>query len=178
MEANFTETKNSRLLKDPLVTRGVMAFQSPDRFRREIQGNNKSLTVSNGKTLWIYYPNFNEVEVYDMGAHSFFDDSITALISGLSYKKIPEVYNVEAFREASGYRLELTPKKRNLRRIVERMTLWINEDLEPARTVVSLPKGDRIVTQYSNVRRRGFPASDFEFSPPAGASISRPMGKK
>ena len=52
--ADFTEQKASRLLAQPLVSHGTLSFQAPDKFRRELQANNPSTTVSNGKQMWIY----------------------------------------------------------------------------------------------------------------------------
>ncbi len=178
MSADFTEVRQTRMLKEPLVTNGSMIFQSPDSFRRELTGGNASITVSNGKKLWIYYPNFKEAELYTMGEQTFFDDSISALTAGLSYARMPEYYRIEAYQEPSGYsRLVLTPKKRNLRRIIEQMTLTLDSSLAPVRTVVNLPKQDRLVTEYRNIERKRYGASLFEFTPPAGTNVTKPMSR-
>ncbi len=177
MSADFTETRQTRLLREPLVTRGSMVFQSPDKFRRELRGSNQSITVSNGRKLWIYYPNFKEAELYTMGEQTFFDDSISALTAGLNYARMPEYYQIEAYEEDGGYRLNLTPKKRNLRRIIERMTLYLDASLAPVRTLVDLPKGDQLATEYRNIERRSFPDSQFEFTPPTGTNVTKPMSR-
>ncbi|MDQ3623501.1 MAG: outer membrane lipoprotein carrier protein LolA, partial [Verrucomicrobiota bacterium] len=110
LTADFTEEKTSRLLSKPLLSQGTIAFQVPDKFRRELRGKNPSLTVSNGKQLWIYYPNFKEAELYTLGQRAFFDDSIAALTAGFNFHNIADFYRYEAFRETEGYRLVLTPK--------------------------------------------------------------------
>jgi outer membrane lipoprotein-sorting protein len=45
------------------------------------------------------------------------------------------------------------------------------------KTELFLPKGDKLVTVYKNVKRIALPASTFEFTPPADAHISHPLGK-
>lgn len=56
LSARFTETRVSHLLKEPVKSEGTLAFQTPNKFRREIGGNSPNLTVSDGKVLWLYYP--------------------------------------------------------------------------------------------------------------------------
>lgn len=178
LQSDFTEQKTSHLLNKPVTTEGTVFFQAPDKFRREVRGDKPSVTVSNGKTLWIYYPNFKEAETYALGQRQFFDDSISALNAGLNFERIDEFYNFRAFREAGGeLRLELIPKRPNLKRIVQQLVLTLDSDFKPAKTELTLPKGDRVVTVYKNPRRAPLPASTFEFNPPSDAHISRPLGK-
>ena len=177
LQADFTEQKTTHLLNHPVLSEGTISFQAPDKFRREVRDKNPSVTVSNGRTLWIYYPNFKEVETYALGQRAFFDDSLAALTAGLNFQRIDEFYNFRAFREGDTYRLELVPKRPNLRRIVEELVLTLDSDFRPQRTDLKLPKGDRLVTNYRNARRTPLPASTFEFSPPADAHVSKPLGK-
>ncbi len=177
LESNFIEEKTTHLLKKPLSSEGTVWFQSPDKFRREVHGNSPSTTVCNGKVLWIYYPNFKEAEFYTLGQRAFFDDSLSALTAGLNFQHIDEFYNFRAWHDGDTYRLELTPKKSNLKRIVERLILTLGSDFKPEKTELFLPKGDHLLTSYTNPRRTPLPASTFEFTPPAGAHISRPLGK-
>src|SRR5215210_5946310 len=103
LEAEYSEEKTTRLLATRLRSRGTVAFQAPDKFRREVKGSNPSLTVSNGKTMWIYYPNFNEAELYRLGQRGFFDDSISALTTGMTFERVNEFYDTRAFREDKLY---------------------------------------------------------------------------
>jgi outer membrane lipoprotein carrier protein len=176
-QATFTETRTSHLLNKPVVSEGSIEFSVPDKFRREVRTPSPSTTVSDGHTMWIFYPAFNEVELYTLGQRSIFDESIEALTAGLNFEHIDEYYNFKAYKEAGGYRLDLVPKKPALRRMVEQITLELNGDYLPARTEITLPKGDHLTTEYHNARRPALPASTFEFAPPPGAHITRPLGK-
>jgi outer membrane lipoprotein-sorting protein len=176
-EAAFTEERTSHLLNKPVVSEGSVYFSVPDKFRREVRTPSPSTTVSDGHTMWIYYPTFNEVEIYTLGLRSFFDESLAALTAGLNFERIDEYYNFRAYRDAGGYQLDLIPKKPSLRRVVEQIILTLNGDFLPVRTEITLPKGDRLSTEYHNARRHALTASLFEFSAPAGAHISRPLGK-
>jgi outer membrane lipoprotein-sorting protein len=176
-QATFTEQRTSHLLNKPVISEGLVDFSVPDRFRREVRTPNPSTTVSDGHTMWIFYPSFNEVEVYTLGQRSFFDESLAALTAGLNFEHIDEYYNFQAFRQTTGYRLELTPKKPALRRVVQQITLELNNDFLPVGTEITLPKGDHLSTVYHNPHRPALPASLFEFTPPADAHVTRPLGK-
>lgn len=70
LTADFTEDRSTHLLNKPIRGTGTIAFHAPGKFRRELKGSSPSLTVSNGKELWIYYPNFSEAEHYTLGKNS------------------------------------------------------------------------------------------------------------
>src|SRR4029077_21048442 len=57
-QADFQEERVIRLMKKPILSSGTVWFQPPNKFRREVKGNSPSITVSSGRELWIYYPNF------------------------------------------------------------------------------------------------------------------------
>ena len=177
LESEFVEEKTTPLLNHPVVTQGTLYFQYPNKFRRDITGKNASTTVCNGKTLWIYYPNFNEVEQYALGERKAFDDSIAALTTGLSFQQIQENYDFKAWKDEGGYKLELVPKRPNIRRLVEVLTLWMSPEFKAYKSQAVLPKGGRIMTRYSNSKRDPIPSSTFEFVPPSGAHVSKPLGK-
>lgn len=177
LTAEFIEQKTTRLLKAPLTTRGTIAFRSPNLFRREITGANPSLTVCDGRQLWIFYLKFNEAENYALGEHSFFDDSLAALTAGLNFDNIAAFYRYEAFREPTGYRLALHPRTSGLKRILRELSVWISDDFLIAKTEATLPKGDRVVTSYANQRSQPVPLSTFQFKPDAGVKVSTPLGK-
>lgn len=176
-QATFTEVRTSHLLNKPVVSEGIVYFSVPNKFRRDVRTPNPSVTVSDGHTMWIYYPAFQEVEVYTLGERSLFDESLAALTAGLNFEHIDEFYNFDAYREASGYRLELTPKKPSLRRVVEHLSLFLSEDYMPTRTEIDLPQSDHLSTVYHNASRQPIPASMFEFNSPPGTQETHPMGK-
>ncbi len=177
MQADFVEKKTTHLLNEPITSSGTIAFSVPNKFRREQKGDNPSTTICNGKTMWIYYPNFHEVEIYTLGQRAFFDDSIAALTAGLNFDAVEQFYSVQSSRESDGYRVVLTPKKSNLKKLIQQITVVMNAKLDPQQTEAILPKGDRLTTNYTQVRRTTLPESDFEFTPPGDAHISHPLGK-
>src|SRR6266542_4737012 len=78
-QADFQEQRMIRLMKKPVVSSGTVWFQPPNKFRREVKGNSPSVTVSDGRELWIYYPNFKSAERYPLGKGSPLDSTVTAI---------------------------------------------------------------------------------------------------
>lgn len=177
-EADFTEEKTSHLVLKPLVSEGSVAFQSPDKFRREVKGSNPSLSVSDGKTMWVYYPSFKEAERYAVGTRSVLNDSLSALSAGMNFEHIEEYYNFHAFHDGQGYQFQLSPKKPELKRLVDHVIVWLDNEFMVRKVELYQKSGDHVVTVYKNVRRTAaLPASTFEFTPPADAHVSYPLGK-
>ncbi len=164
-------------MQKPVVSSGTLAFQAPNKFRRELRGNSPSLMVSNGEKLWMYYPNFKEAELYPLGQQKFFDQAIEALTAGLNFQNVAGFYRTTAAREAGGYKLVLTPRSGGIKRILQEITVWVDETYKIQKTVALLPKGDEIVTTYRNQRPAPLPASTFDYVPPAEAHVSQPLGK-
>jgi chaperone LolA len=177
LTADFTEERTTTLLMKPLVTGGTLAFQAPNKFRRDLHGNAPSLTVCDGKELWIYYPNFKKAEHYTLGQKQFFDDSIAALTAGLNFQNVEKFFRVTAAKDGEGYRIGLVPKSGGLRKILINLTVWLDADGGIQKTDASLPNKDRVVTTYKNARSAKASAAKFEFSPPAGVEVTSPLGK-
>jgi outer membrane lipoprotein-sorting protein len=176
-QADFIEEKTSHLVLKPLISEGTVAFEAPDKLRREVKGSNSSISVSDGKTMWVYYPNFKEAEHYSIGQRSVLNDALSALTAGMNFEHIDEYYNFHAFRDATGYQLQLSPKRPDLKRLLDHMTIWMDNEFLLQKVELFMLKGDHMVTTYKNVRRTPLPASTFEFTPPPDAHVSYPLGK-
>src|SRR5256886_3013887 len=176
-QADFQEERVMRLMKKPIVSSGKIWFQPPNKFRREVKGNSPSVTVSDGRQLWIYYPNFKSAERYPLGKSSPLDSTVAAINSALNLENIENTFQINATKSDKGYDLALLPRTASMKRVFQKLDLNINENLRVERTDMLLPSGDRIVTTYSNQTRAPIPSSTFEFKPPAGTEISTPLGQ-
>ena len=175
-QADFQEERVIRLMKKPVVSSGTVWFQPPNKFRREVKGNSPSVSVSNGRDLWIYYPNFKSTERYPLGKGSPLDATVAAINSALNLENIETSFNITATKTENGYELQLLPRTAPMKRAFQKLDLRINEKFRVERTDMLLPNGDRIVTRYSNQTRAPIPASSFEFKPPPGTEVTTPLG--
>jgi outer membrane lipoprotein-sorting protein len=176
-QADFQEERVIRLMKKPILSSGRIWFQPPNKFRREVKGNSPSVTASDGRQLWIYYPNFKSAERYALGKGSPLDSTVAAINSALNLENIENTFQINATKTDKGYELALTPRTPSMKRTFQKLDLRINDNLRVERTDMLLPNGDRIVTTYSNQARAPVPASTFEFKPPPGTEITTPLGQ-
>jgi outer membrane lipoprotein carrier protein len=176
-QADFQEQRVIHLMKNPILSSGKVWFQPPNKFRREVTGNSPSLTVSDGRQLWIYYPNFKSAERYPLGKGSPLDSTVAAINSSLNLEDVENNFQIAAAKTGNGYELRLLPRAPSMKRVFQKLDLRINNELRVERTDMLLPNGDRIVTTYSNQTREPVSGSMFEFTPPAGTEVSTPLGK-
>lgn len=176
-QADFQEQRVIRLMKNPVQSSGTVWFQPPNKFRREVKGNSPSITVSDGRNLWIYYPNFKSAERYPLGKGSPLDATVAAINSALNLENIETSFNVSATKSDNGHELALLPRTAAMKRVFQKLDLRINNQFRVERTDMLLPNGDRIVTAYSNQTRTPISPSTFEFRPPAGTEVTAPLGQ-
>jgi outer membrane lipoprotein carrier protein len=176
-QADFQEERVIRLMKKPITSSGRIWFQPPNKFRREVKGNSPSITVSDGRELWIYYPNFKSAERYPLGKGSPLDATVAAINSALNLENIETSFNVTASKNENGNELQLLPRTAAMKRVFQKLDLRINDKFRVERTDMLLPNGDRIVTTYFNQTRSVLPPSTFEFKPPSGTEVTTPLGQ-
>ena len=176
LQANFREERHLAMLKDPVVNEGKVWFTLPDKIRREIGGKTPSTTVTDGKKVSIYYPNYQQLEVYDLEKRPIIKDTMRALTAGLNFREVASYYNIEGSKNGSDYQLTLTPKTAAVRKLVQSVDLTIDEKLTPVRVIIHDSKGQIFTETYTNVRRDTLPASTFEFAAPPGTKVSTPLG--
>ena len=177
VHASFQEQKTIHLLNKPIVSNGKIWFHAPNKFRREIGGTSPSVTVSNGRDLWIYYPGFKSVEHYSLGKRSPVDAVIAAVNAALNLENVESTFHITGEKVGNGYELHLLPRGPSTKRMFQRFDLRLNGDLVAERTEMIQPNGDQIITTYSNQTRAAIPESTFEFTPPAGTETTNPMGR-
>jgi chaperone LolA len=177
VRADFQEEKTVHLMNKPIQSSGRVWFQKPNKFRREVQGNSPSITISDGQQLWIYYPKFQSAEHYSLGKHSPLDAGIAALTAALNLENVENSYHITASKLDSGYELQLAPRNPSLKRLLQTFDIRLNAELQVQRTEMAQPNGDHIITLYSNESRAPIPPATFEFTPPSGTSVTTPLGR-
>ena len=176
-QADFQEQRMIRLMKKPILSAGKVWFQAPNKFRREVKGSSPSLTISDGRQLWIFYPNFKSAERYSLGKGSPLNSTVAAINSSLNLEDVENTFKISATKTDNKYELTLLPRTPSMKRVFQKLDLRINDQLRVERTDMLLPNGNRIVTTYSNQTREPVPASMFEFTPPTGTEVSTPLGR-
>ncbi len=177
VHADFKEEKTIRMMNKPVTSSGKVWFQAPNKFKREVIGNSPSVTVSDGQTLWIYYPKFQSAERYSLGKRSPLDAGIAAITASLNLEGVEQTYHISGMREGNSYVLELLPRAPSMKRLLQRFIIHFNEALQVERTEMLQPNSDRIITVYTNESRAPIDPATFQFTPPPGTNITTPLGQ-
>src|SRR5205809_6263164 len=133
-QADFQEERVMRLMKKPIVSSGTVWLQPPNKFRREVKGNSPSITASDGRELWIYYPNFKSAERYPLGKGSPLDATVAAINFALNLENIETSFNITATKTENGYELQLLPHAAPMKRVFQKLDLRINNQFRVERT--------------------------------------------
>lgn len=173
MQAEFREEKKMAMMQKPVIEEGTLAFLPPNKFRREVKG--RSLTVCDGETLWLYYPEFNEAEKYSLSSNRNLRESLGPMSAGFGLQELTKNFTIKASKTQGGHQLSLTPRNSTLRKSVSEILVTLSEDFAVQRMEIQGAEGDRTVTAFKNERRAALSDADFQFKPPAGTNISEPL---
>ena len=154
-----------RLKKSKGGMQGVVIFAAPDP---------RTIYFA-GKTLEVFYPKANNVEIYDAGKHTNVIDEIILLGFGTSGAELHKNYEVtlagtETLNGVRASRLELIPKSDEVRQYASKIELWIPEgESNPIQEKVTQPSKDYHLVQFSDRKiNPPLPDSDFTLKLPAG----------
>jgi len=137
-----------RLRRAKSGTEGVIEFQQPER----------RTVVIKGKSVQIYYPKANTVEIYDASKYSSNMDQILLLGFGTSSAELKKSYDfkdggVQKIGSVNTTRLELTPKSGELQKLITKIELWIPEgQSNPIRAKFSEPSKNYELVDYSDIK--------------------------
>jgi outer membrane lipoprotein-sorting protein len=173
MQANFREERRLALMNKPVIETGTVSFLPPDKFRRQVDGG--SLTVCDGDTLWLFYPQFGEAEKYTLSSNRPLRESVAAMTSGFGLQNLSKNYDVQAWKTPDGHRAKLTPKTSSLRKAVTEIQVDISNEFSAKRLEIVGTEGDRTFITFSNERRVNLSPENFRFHPPEGVRVSEPL---
>ena len=175
-QTSFHEKRTLPFMEKPLESTGTLAFHPPDSFQRKVDQG--SLTVCNGKTLWIYYPDLRQVEIYDLAQTRFLTDVLSAMTATLSDQQLSSLFHCTLQRStADGATLILIPRQGVLRKVASKLILALRPDFSASSLEIFSPGGDRTLTTFGKESRVRLAPEMFEFRPPPGTRVSRPLAK-
>jgi outer membrane lipoprotein-sorting protein len=107
------------------------------------------------RTLRVYTPKINTVQVFDLGQQGEQLDRFLAIGFGTSGKELAKGYEVEvvAKNEVPGTtRVRLTPRDAEVKKYLTRIDLWITDENYPIQEKLWEPSGDTILVNYGSVQ--------------------------
>lgn len=162
---SFTQSVIAKSGRKPQLSSGTFAFQRPGKFRWTYEKPYKQLLISDGKKLWSYDPDLNQVTVRKLGdalgsspaallAGDALEDNFTLIDAGTA-DGLQFIEAVPASKEGAFQSVRIGMKD-NLPRLME-----VRDNFGQT-TVINLGQIEGNVT---------LPADTFRFTPPKGADV-------
>jgi outer membrane lipoprotein carrier protein len=171
-EADFEQTYRNRLLDRTRESSGHVWLRPPSKMRWEYAPPSKNLIVADGRFLFVYEPEPNQVVKMPVKGSEL--PSVMAFLTG--GKSLTTDYDVvEVHREKMEPQglagLELTPRTPST--VVSRVVLVVSRETgQVQRTVLVEPEGNTNTFVWSKVVTNvAIPESRFTFTPPSGARL-------
>ena len=146
---------------------GKLYLKKPGRIKWVYSKGSQDIIVSNGKTLWVYQAEFNQVietsASIPMAGGAAFD-----LLTGAA--KLRSDFSIAVKEKSSaGWVIELTPKEPAG---FKRAEITAGRDYLITKSIVEDNIGNSIEVNYSNIKTDpAIEDSIFEFTPPKGATV-------
>ena len=151
------------------TSRGSFAFMRPDRFRFDYTKPFEQTIVADGKTLWLYDQDLNQVTSRSQ-AQALGSTPAALVASSASLAKLADVFELADEPDAQGLSwVRATPRQRDGQLKSVRVGFAQGE-----LAVLDMEDG---FGQRSTIRFEGFkthpslPSSQFQFKPPVGADV-------
>ncbi len=176
MQGHFTQTTVFADSTDTMVASGRIWLQGPDKMRWEYAEPEKQILVSNGRSIWYYTPDLNQVmtgSVKDMKEARI----IVNLLSRLNGQV--EGFDLEVSRGKQRLKLVLVPKKGVEAPPFERLEIYFSEpdlNLTETRLVDLFANRIAITYRWDGPLTRPRPQAFFMFVPPKGCDVM-PLGQ-
>ncbi|MBI1910783.1 MAG: outer membrane lipoprotein chaperone LolA [Deltaproteobacteria bacterium] len=171
IEASFTQEAVTKGFKSSQVSEGKVYLKKPGKMRWIYTKPAKDELVGNGKMIWVYQPDLNQVIEKRSDAAS--SSLATDFLSGVGNLK--KEFNISLASEKGGsYLLGLTPREPqpNLRKVsieIDKTSYLVTK------TIVEDHFGNETRVSFKNLKTNtNIKDSLFEFSIPKGANVARP----
>ncbi len=167
--ATFSQESTLKALDITDTASGKAWFKHPGMMRWEYESPEKYAIISDGKNLWIYRPEDNQVVIGDAMAY-FSNGKGASFLS--NFKLVQDAYTVSVVEPAKNdqYTLKLVPKQKQMD--LSAIFLNIEKASFDIKSVLTLNDyGDETRIEFSDSKFEDLDASLFNFIIPPGADI-------
>lgn len=168
MQANFIQTIEDKNGQAMQKNTGKMALQRPNQFRWEVLTPLHQLIVTNGKILWIYDPDLEQVTIRKLVKAA---GETPAMLLSDETLSLAKEFNVKALKSSSDHLnwYVLTPKDQGS--IISTLKLGFNQN-QIRLMELEDHLGHITHIQFKEIKfNRSFSSNLFNFKPPAHVDI-------
>jgi outer membrane lipoprotein carrier protein len=169
--ADLIQEKRLSLLKENVVSHGVIQFKRPNKVLIELFNPDPSLMVVDGNFLWLYFKRERVAQRYRVGNTPMLNRYLMILDNPLTgeWAKLASIRREDDFAV-----LEVAPGEAE--GIFSKITFWVStHDWLIRKLVLHEKSGDLTILSYENIRvNTGIPDSHFTLDLPADVEILHP----
>ena len=169
--AEVTQEVKMADMTEPQVLKGKITIKKPDKIMLEYSMPVKQDIISDGRTLWVYFKEQNQVIVQDVAKGENKDNIIFQLPKYLKYltdKYVGSLKEEEKYEEKDAVLMEFVPKTDG--EDFTRIKLWVDkEKWLPFSTTVYIGENNSITVKFSDIKtNETVEDSIFDFTIPEG----------
>ena len=167
LEGGFTQQVFDQKGRVKESSSGKVSMSAPNLFRWQYVKPYQQLIVADGKTVWIYEPDLQQVSKRPQGV----EEQSSPLAALVDRSKLDAQFNVAEAGQSGGLEwLALTPKTKAGASFENAKLGFGQRGL--AKIVITDGLGQRTEMNFGTWTRNGrLPASNFRFSPPKGVDV-------
>jgi outer membrane lipoprotein-sorting protein len=155
-QAEFTQTRTLRTLRQPLVSTGRVWFAMPNQFRWEIGAPAQTIAIRNEQRMTVIYPRLKRAELYPLQGPEAgtLGEALALLDAGFPRDRasFDAQFRVKALAPTNAaWRLELEPARAATRRVIPSIQLtFATNDFSLLANEIVLPDGSRMRNDFTN----------------------------
>lgn len=153
MQCRFVQEKTSAILAEPSVSEGTMHFVSPDRLRWEYLTPFPFALVVNGEHIVKVIE--GKTEVLEGNAGRMYQGIVNIVMGSASGQKLfdPTVFDVVLTDDDTFWKAEMTPKRRDMKRMFSQMIFCFDKDTQCiSRVQLVESSGDLTTIRFEDIR--------------------------
>lgn len=163
-QADFTQTLVDQALNRKTVSYGTLWVKQPNYFKWEITSPNKQLLISNGKTLWNYDLDLEQVTVQKV-PQNISEAPILLLLRG-NPKTLDDLFNIKEIKKGE---FSLKPKSKDQVAIKEIKLYFDKKNLQ--KLTIYTSTGQTTYILFKDYKTTNLDSSFFNFKAPKGVDV-------
>jgi outer membrane lipoprotein-sorting protein len=153
--AAVIQEKHLAVLKKKVHIEGAVEMARPNMLRWEVAKPEKSITVINGETMTVYYPDAKEAQVYTLSENFIARNTMSFFITAMSgdLHEMEKRFSVSVFRNGGEIVFKLVPLSGIVSRYLSNIIVSYDETTGlPKGIEVTTPGSDRTITTLADIR--------------------------
>lgn len=157
LTADFTQKKETRIVKKPLLSSGVVKFKRPDQIYWNYTKPESMEVAVSGKGVWIYYPGSLQAEKYNLGRNHRVTQSLEPLLAIFqkTFSQLSAGYAMvyEGLDAGRLHHFRLQPRDEKVQKFLSGVDLRIDKTSGAIiRFIMIEANGDRLSLEFKNLQ--------------------------